>query len=300
MRALLLGLTLALCGIGHRSGSPLFPRRGPGPAAWWVADRGADRLWVLDEDLLPLQVFTVRAPVAVARSDRGVWVAEAVEGDPLGRHHLRLFQGTGPASEALAVPPLRDLVSTEHGPVALTRAGLLLGVRGARLVPLARVEGARAVLGAGRCLWVADGGGQVLVLGAERGELLAAYDLGRPVVDLARASDGGAWALDDGGGLQRVGVAGRRQLGLTAPRVAAGWVLDHDSSRLERLRDGRRVRLDPSLAGLESAVAMPGGGLLVVSPGSLHLLDAEGQRRFAQGGFGYAVSVARAAGFAPR
>lgn len=300
MRALFLGFAIALCGVGHQNGSPLFPRRGPGPAAWWVADRGADRLWVLDEDLLPLQVFTVRAPVAVARADEGVWVAEAVEGDPLGPHSLRLFHGAGPASDALAVPPLRDLVSTDHGPVALTRAGLLLGVRGGWLWPIAQVEGARALLGAGTRVWVAGSDGQVLALAAEGGELIAAQDLGRPVVDLARARGGGIWALDDGGGAHRVGVEDRRQLDIAAPRIAAGWALDHVAGRLQRLRDGRMVRLDSSLAGLENAVAAPGGDLLVVSPGSLHLLDADGRRRFAQGGFGYAVSVARAAGSGPR
>jgi len=203
------------------------------------------------------------------------------------------LEGLGPP---LVLPPLLDLVGTTRGVVVLTSDGQLLRVRAGLVLGIAHLPHARALLGVGATVWVAAG--EELLLLDTSGALLERHEVGFEVSDLTRDAEG-LWLLDVEGRARRVDGSSGPELGREVT-LGVGWALDHRSARLVRLADGLRVTIRSPLAGLEAAVRAPDGGLLVVAAGSLHLCDARGRRRVAQGGFGFAVSAAPAAASAPR
>lgn len=300
MRALLLGLVVALLGVGHPYGSPLRPPLAPGEVAWWVADRDGDALWALDAELLPVHRTVLVAPVAVVRAGEEVWVASAPARDPAGRRSLRrvTLEGLGRAHD---LPPLLDLAGTTRGVAALTREGELLwvdgaGVRSAGRVPRGRLPRRGALLGEGAEVWVAAG--EEVWRVDRAGTVLGRQAVGFEVQGLTR-DEGGLWLLDPQGRARRPDGEVGPALGGEVT-LAAGWALDRRSSRLVRLHDGWEGVIRSPLAGLEAAAQAADGDLLVVAAGSLHLCDGSGRRRVAQGGFGFAVSAAPAAGSGPR
>ena len=308
MRAFCMGLLLACLGIGHPYGSPLLAPSPLGPGAWWVADRGGDRLWLLDADLLPVAAFPACSPVALApdtraSGSRGVWVVEALEHDPRGRHRLRWFDGGGAAPLALALPPILGMVSGPEGPLLLARDGRLLALRGGELVPLGRFDDPRALAGDGSSLWVAAG--ERLI------ELDPVSGVGREERAVAGGVRGicpgpkGAWWLDGQGSLHSP-EGSCRPIPWEEGALGAGWLFDQGGNRLEPLSHaiptapmGPRS-LPRDVAGIESAASNPQGETLIVTAESVHLIDGRGGLLVSQGGFGYAVSAAPAGGVEPQ
>lgn len=216
----------------------------------------------------------------------------------MGWHQLRLVGRGGFGGPPLGLPTFRALASTTVGPIVLTRSGGLMSVRQGRLQALARMEGAHWLLGAGSEVWIACRDGKVRNLSARDGDVLAEYSLPPGIGGLSQAQDGPPWALYGERSLCRVDLSEGRRIDpdIETPFLASGWILDRTSDRLQSIGSARSISLGGNLAGLESATGAPCGGVLVVTAGSLHLLDGGGQRRLTQGGFGYAVSAVPVAG----
>lgn len=315
MRWLALGLLLALAGVGHDHRALLSPPGGDrGPPAWWVADRGGDRLLALDGGLFPSRVLELRAPLALAPSTRGLWVVSAAEGTPRGRHRVLLLGPEGDPRVDLVLPPVRAAEPLAGGALALLVGSgpdthLMWVGPDAHLRRVVQLPDALALATDGEGLLVANAGGELWSLpdpGLPRAGRRRWLDL-RPMA-LAPGPRGGWWVLGEGGRLllldQGLAVQLERELPLGNPRLARGgdgsgalWVVDGARGQALRVEsdggDGARAQKLPA-AGLEGGWATADGGLLAVAAGALLRLDAGGDLVRAQGGLTFAVAVAPA------
>jgi len=293
-----------------------FAADGPGARAWWVADRGADRLVELDSELLVRRTLECAAPVALAaRSDGWTWVVSARQSGPAGRHRLGQLDPSGFVVHEWELPPVRGLALSPTGE-ALVLAGL--GQDGALwrtddaggLERLAELPGAVALATRGERILVAQESGELLVLPCERDPMPLATTVleGRPL-GVAPGPGGAWWVLEMRWNGARVlsldaGLELRHAtpLDLVRPVLAGGatsqvlWVLDGDG--------GRALRLDPSSGAIVCDALLPvealvagwstsDGGVLVASPGALLRLDGQGRVMSGQGGFAHLAAVDR-------
>lgn len=307
--ALVLGLVLALAGVGHDHPAllELLPPRAR-PVRWWVADRAAGRLFGLDAGLLVRVEQGVRAPVAVATGSAGTWVASARGGGRDGPHHLVLLDECGACIARHPVGPVRCLETDARG-----AAWWLEQIGGeARVVVCAPGEAPRehARLAGGNVLRLAR---DALLVGApwgelwclRRGALVASAALGGELADLAAARSGW-WALTR----ERVflldaqlEVVFERRLDaaggcLVAAADGGVWVLARDAPCVTRLdRAGGRLfaRAALPVRGFTAARAV-GGGLVAATPDALLALDARGRVVCGQGGFDYVAALAPSGG----
>ncbi len=324
VRWFLVGMTAALLGFCHRYQAPLGPAAlglagvgpGPGPRAWWVADRGADRLLELDAELLIRRSLELAAPVALASSPDGFsWVVSARQSGPWGIHRLIRLDPSGAAVLEWDLPSVRGLALSPVGD-ALVLAGL--GQEAAlwrarctgELERLARLPGARAMATRGWLTLVAQESGELRVMpsGQDPAPLATTILEGHPL-GVAVGPGAGWWVLEMRWNGARVvlldaGLELRHAtlLDLQRPMLAGGaterwlWVLDRDR--------GRALRLDPVSGVIVRDVELPvqalvagwstlDGGVLVASPGALRRVDGEGVVRSGQGGFAYLAAVGR-------
>lgn len=322
MRWFLLGLTASLLGLCHRYRAPLGPaalglaRDGPGARAWWVADRGADRLVELDAELLIRRTLELAAPVALAHGSDGFsWVVSALQSGPSGIHRLVRLDPSGSVVLEWNLPTVRGLAVTPAGDALVLasfgeHAALWLGRCTGEFEMLADLPGALSMATQGRLTLVAQASGELRVLPCELNPAPVAMTVleGKPV-GVAPGPGGGWWVLE----MRR---SGARVLALDAELelrhatpvdlvrpVLAGGATEHGLWVLDRDR-GRALRVDPASGAIVGDVVLPvealeagwstvDGGVLVASPGVLLRLDAEGELMYGQGGFAHLVAVGR-------
>lgn len=307
----------------------LLPRAPPRerPVALWVADSGGDRVLALDHDFLVVGGAAIRDPRRLATlADGGAWVASA---SGPGARLIRI-DAAGARRAELECPPVLDLerCAARGGSSALvlacdapgTAAVWRLDERG-RHGPIARAAGGRAVAGRG----------ELVLVGAERGELVLVRDRGErpvlawaqlpgPIADLAPGPGRDRWWCLEEGACPRLALLDGRleplwteELGPewcgSGARLAAvpgeerAWLALPGRSLVRRHGPGGALELEigplPSLdAG--RALAALGKDLVVAAPGALFALeggalplDAARVAR-AQGGFSFVADVAPA------
>jgi hypothetical protein len=328
--ALAAGAGLAGLRAAWRGGAA-FVRHEAGPVAVWVADRDGHELVGLDAELFVAARRPLRFPVEVeARADGGIWVLSAPRGGPLTPHRLSRFDSRGFVRRTAEVEVVLDLTTLDGGDALVVEgASAVPRNPGAAAPPTRRVlrvaddgsaGGVAEAIGA-RC--VAGRGDRALV-GTERGWALL-FDLkrtggpppgalvrrwcGGELVDVAPGPRAGTWWALDGraSGEGRVLLLDRSlrtvweaPLGFEAQHLApvAGeervWVAAAAEGRARRFGPGGAVEVasaDVAMRGALRGVALPSGGLLLVSPGAVMRVDGSGQRLPGQGGFAFLVDL---------
>ncbi|MBK8179880.1 MAG: hypothetical protein IPK67_13560 [Planctomycetes bacterium] len=315
------GLTLAAFGVGLGLAwawahclepRPPDPRA---PAAVWITDRDAHRVWGLDRNLLVVREVGMRAPIEVeACSDHGAWVVGALDGDPLGRHQLARLDPAGMVTARAPLGALMDLALCEQDGAVVVDLGPT-GARvsefdaGAGILWQRDWPGAACAAAAGR--WVLVGGSSGGLARFDRGTPSAAPLLvawGSSVADVAPGPTADTWwALDAGSG-HRLALLGAdlsarwtRATQISALHLAPVpgkeqvWLADSTLPLVRRYGSGgvqEIERSDMAQGGLDRAAALAGGGALFTTPGALLSLDAWGRNAPGQGGFDFLVDVA--------
>lgn len=324
-------LVLALCASLAAAAATAPRTERPGAVRYWTADRDAQAVVGLDDDLLERARCSVRWPVQVeARADGGAWVASAAQGLALGAYRLVRVDSGGVVVRAVDVGAVLDLDAAEGRDAFVlerepghegddaedaTRAPRLLRVAAEDpLEVLAEVPRAHCVAAAaGRALVGGDDGSLRLLEARPGGAVLAAADAGAQVVDVAPAGGepaGRWWVLAlEGGGIGRLELraadlsplwsvsTGLRPLHMIAvPGAERAWIADVTAPCARRYGPGGALELDlqpvPQL-GLDRGAADPAGGVVLTSPGALVRLDSDGRLVPGQGGFDFPVDVGR-------
>lgn len=291
----------------------------PADALAWVADHDADRVVLLDEDLVERAAVDVPCPVRVqARRDGAAWVV-APKGCGLGgRHDLCLVRASGGVARLLSADPVRDLACLDGGDALVLEGSW--SASSTRLLRVTATGSARevavwsdasAVAGAGDRVLIGTVSGTCLVFDASavHGPVLARRGLGVEISDLAPAPGGEWWVLGGASGTRlwrlRADLSVRfvRDLGGTLvelaatpleavldrvflPRSGIPWALAIDG-------DGR-APFDVDLTGVGTPIRGDGladGGALLVLGGALVRVDRRGQVAAVQGGFDWSLDA---------
>lgn len=317
-----LGLVLASVGLGALVSagwselSSAAPRRAA-RVACWATDRDAGALVALDRDLLELRRVGLDRPVELGlRSDRGLWVASAGPGGPVGPHELRRLTGEGVREQELAIGALLDLEVVDGQDALLVE---LASGPGRRVL---RVPSAGLAVEVERSpdAFCAAGRRAELLIGGESGSLrlyrepspvpVAQRDFGGVVSDLAPGPDDGSWfVLDSHGGpnARRLALLERdlssrweRAAGIAAlhlvpvPGAERVWLSDPSGAVARRFGPGGALELSYvplALVGADRGAARPDGSVVFAAPGALLELDSSGQPRPGQGGFDFLSDV---------
>jgi hypothetical protein len=281
--------------------------------ALWVADRGANALFGLDDDLFFSRRIELRAPVALARApEGGVWVLSATEGTPLGAHRLLRVDAEGvPQVDAhfgqvldLGSLDGRDALVIERGPA--TELVRVVGQDGDMRTIFERT-GLTCVVGRGERVLVGTADGELVLLDASSGVPLAFHSLGSEIGDIAPAPRGW-WVLDVSGAghlalfdedlnLSWLAATHAQALHLTPePGRESVWLASSTQPSVRRFGPGGVLELTQDelpLSDLDRGLAWR-GGVLLLSPGGILRLNRRGRIQPAQGGFTFAVAVERA------
>lgn len=296
------------------AGPPLPP---PGPVAFWAADRLAQRVIALDGELGVVRRLALDWPADVEPcADGGLWVLRSSDGSANGLRRLVRLRADGSLETELTTGLVRDLDVLAGRDALLVELGaspgdppraLRVGPEGAHHLAL-EVPDLACIAGSGETIAL-GAAGEVLRVDAS-GALLARADVGRRIVDLAPGPEPGSlWALDAGPGRRLVrldaalALLWRVEVGLEAlhlapePGAERVWLADTAGPRARRFGAGGLLEVDREelpLDGLDRALALAGGGALLVAPGAILRLDARGATVPGQGGFAELADVARA------
>jgi hypothetical protein len=287
-------LGLALVGGALRRGE-LAPC---GPAALWVADRDANLVYGLDEDLILATRVPLGAPLELARSSDGrLFVLR--EGGVLD-----VLDASGRILRELEVGPSLDLDAIEDSALLVQPSAALRIGPDFEPTVLVRGVGLRCIAGSPGSALVGTDQGRIERLALDGSGVLASVQVGGAIVDLA---SGGAFALD---------AAGRRLLCLgtdlelrwevplpisaqhlgAVPAEERVWLADTASPRVLRYGPAGALELDRGalpMAGLDRALPWTHGSVLLAAPGALLQLDARGHLAPGQGGFNFLTALAR-------
>ncbi|MBJ75598.1 MAG: hypothetical protein CMJ98_01130 [Planctomycetes bacterium] len=314
MRALGLGLCLALLGLGHHSPTPvtcalasLSGTEPDEPLRWWVADRAGGRIVGLDEGLFAQWVVAVPCPVGVVRAGDGLWIVSVPGG---GRHAGSVWTRLD-ASSGLGVPrrlgEYAGLVGLSDGGVlglvgpAPTREWIHLD-RGGEGLRREAFPGATYLAQVGGQVLVANRVGEVWSFGLEQDMADARHvQLGGTPRGVAPGPEGGWWWLGSDGELlllrADLSVRWKRWVGERAACLAGDdkrvWVVPDDRSDAACWDvNGRRGgSFTMPLMGSKTACLTQRGGVLIALPGALLELGPDGRLLLAQAGFDHLVSI---------
>lgn len=322
-RLMLLGCGVFLaCGLGRLRPLLDVPFRGPRPVAFWVADRDAQEIVGLDEQLYPTWSVELPWPSALASCrDGGLWATSALEGTPDGDHALVRLDDRGDVLASIRLTPWGvplDLsaIDGEEALLVLQGAGpaaLSIVTRDGALSTLCTEDGLRVACGRGTRVLVGSANGRLRLLrrlpGRARTEALG--ELGVQIRDVALGPRAGTWWVLRGGEQPRVDLVDARLVTLHSAACdlsAPGFVAVPGEQRvwLTDERDRAVLRVDPggSVAPLRRRLPLPGvasglawsEGLLLLSGGAVIRLDADGHLQPGQGGFRALVDVAARSG----
>ncbi|MCE9593260.1 MAG: hypothetical protein K8S98_03605 [Planctomycetes bacterium] len=298
-----------------RVGSGLEPDYAPGPATTWVADRDADAVIGLDDELIETKRIEIESPIEVERrSDGATWVVSARDAHPLGPHDLVLYDREGGRSAAAVFGPVLDLERVGDDALVVERKdgnGRVVRVDSdGRSQVLLELATARCAAGCGSVVAVGTDDGAVwLVEASGPRAVFRRQRFGGLIGDLAPGPEPGTWWVLD------IARAGR--LGLLEPDLSSRWTVDTGlhALHLAPVRGLERVWLadttepvarrygaggvleldvrDLPLGGLDRAAAFDDGGASLAAPGAVLRLDSAGRIRPGQGGFDFLVDVTR-------
>lgn len=310
---LALGAGLALA---WRAGPKLAADFEPGPPTTWVADRDAQALVGLDDELFEARRIELASPVEVELAqDGGLWAVSASESHPLGRHDLVRYAVDGARSAALTFGPVYDLDRLGPDALVVERQGALGRVvrvtLAGEVLAVAELANARCASGSGSRAVVGTDDGEVWLFDAahQPPRVLARRELAGPIGDLRPGPTPGTWWALDVGGVARLSLLEPTlatrwtvEVGLHALHIAPArgvervWVADTTQPVVRRYGPGGALELDlhdlPH-SGLDRGVALEEGGVLLVAPGAVLRLDERGELQPGQGGFDFLVDLAR-------
>lgn len=308
------------CALALVLGAARLPfAMGPRPVRFWAADRDAQRVFGLDDELVARRTIDCGWPRDVeARADGGLWVLRSGGPSSILGDRLDSFSPAGDlenemslaAASELALCEGRDAITIEAGAAAngadrvwrvapdgsatiLFEAPALacllcvgrdvwLGARTGRLVRIAS-DGSRRVVAA----FDHDAEWGALAAGPRPGELFA-LDLRAPRRLCLLSAE-----LE----LRRATVLGFDARAL-APIASTGrvWLADSSGARVRRYGPAGQLELEVpvSLFGPDRPLALADGGVLCAAPGAILRLDADGQVLPGQGGFSFLSDLARA------
>lgn len=290
---------LAALGFALAGGAPRRGELAPaGPAVLWAADRDANLVYGLDEDLILAARVQLTTPLELARAGDGrLFVLRE-------RGVLDVLDPSGGILREIEVGTSLDLDAIEDSALlAQPSAALRIGPDFGRTL-LAQEPGLRCIAGSPGSALVGTDDGRIERVALDGSGVLASVRVGGTIVDLA---PGGAFALD---------AAGRRLLCLgpdlelrwevplpisaqhlgAVPREERVWLADTLSARVLRYGPGGVLELDRGalpLAGLDRALPWIDGAVLLGAPGAILHIDARGHLAPGQGGFNFLTALAR-------
>lgn len=288
-----------------------------GPTRWYVADRDRRELVALDDDLLVVRRLALPLPIELAaRGDRGLWVACADGGSPLGSHALRRLAPDGTVEQVFAIGALIDLDVVEDDALLVDLVGGLrrvarIGASGA-LTVLSQSTDLNCAAGQSREVLIGSDSGGLELRDAASGTLLAARAFGGVIADVAPGPRAGTWwVLDAHGGpsVRRVALLDaslstlwERAAGVAAlhlvpvPRSERVWLADASGTSARRFGPGGNIELASvvlPVSGADRGVARSDGSVVFAAPGALVALHPDGSPASGQGGFDFLVDVER-------
>jgi hypothetical protein len=294
----LAALGFALAGGALRRGD-LAPC---GPAVLWAADRDANFVYGLDEELILATRVALVSPLELARARDGRLLVLRERGV------LDVLDSSGTILRELEVGTSLDLDALEDSALLVQpSAALRIGPDFERTV-LGSSAGLRCIAGSLDSAVVGTEEGRIERLALDGSGALASVLVGGAIVDLAPAAEpGGVFALDGAG--HRLlclgpGLELRWQVALPISAMHLGvvpgeervWLADTLSPRVLRYGPAGALELDRGalpLAGLDRALPWIGGAVLLVAPGAILQLDARGHLAPGQGGFNFLAALAR-------
>lgn len=289
------------------------------PVSLWIADRDGCAVYGLDEDLILARRASVDWPIAVAgRPDGGAWVLRSTLASPDGPARLLRLDPEGVIRSETEFSACAGLAVLADGS-ALVLEKSSGGEDGDRVVRC-NEAGVVAIVHRGRSLTCVSASKGSIAVGDAHGivrrvsidpvgEVLADVDLHEKILEIESDSTGAAfWVLTASGGatIHRLDadfdVRGSIEAGSSSTRIASHvdpdriWLIDGARSTVRRLGPRGIVEIERGelpLAGSASAVGNSHGGLSIVNPGSVLLLDPAGRTRAGLGGFAHLVDVDR-------
>jgi hypothetical protein len=287
-----------------------------GDTAFWAVDRDAHRLYGLDRDLLIGRAVPVDYPLEVEPvPDGGTWVLRSANGVTSASMRLDRLDPRGVVITELYLESCRDLDTLERDQ-ALVLENVNGSVRLARvreegsLFPLLSRPDLSCVSGSSNgTVLCGTSGGAVLRVDSQSGAVLAEVQLDGTIRDLAPGpTPGTVWALDTQGTgrlfLLEESLAIRWAAGVgfacahlgAVPGEERVWVADTASARVRRFGANAVVELDQQgLPGnnFDRAIAWRDGGVLLITPGAIVHVAANGTVAAGQGGFAWLSDGAR-------
>lgn len=280
-----------------------------GPAVLWAVDRDGHELVGLDRDLLVAKSVHVDWPLEVeCTGDGGTWVLRSGNGQAGTSVRLDRFDADGVLITQLYLEDSFDL-DVLDGEQALLIERASTGPRVLRVrtegswYPVSTDPRVTCVSGSRGTVLVGTNDGAVMRVDPSSGAILAQVQLDGHVGDLVRGpTPGSCWALDTQGTGRlflldenlavrwAVGVGYESRHVAPVPGEERAWVADVNSPRVRRFGPSAVIELDHQglpTAGLDRVVPWRNGGALLVAPGALVHLTAQGALAPGQGGFAW-------------
>lgn len=286
----------------------------PGQTVVWAVDRDGHQLLGLDRDLLIERSVPVDWPLEVeATRDRGAWVLRSEDGQAGSTMRLDRFDAQGSLLTELYLESTRDLDLLDADQ-ALVLERVNASVRLSRV----RIEGSlfpilvradlSCVCGSNATILCGTDNGAVLRIDPRTGAVIAEAQLGGIIGDIAVGPlSGSAWVLDTQGAGRlflldpALAVTWVASVGFPSahlgpvPGQERVWIADTTAARVRRFGPAGVIELDrqnlPAI-GLDRVLAWRDGAL-ILSPGAILRIDAQGQLAPGQGGFAWLSDAAR-------
>lgn len=306
------GATAAVLG-SLLSGSLLGGRLpAPGPIAAWAADRGGDRVYGLDDGWIVVRAIDVGSPLRVQSAGaHGVWIVRARAAHAQAAQCLALWSDEGTQLLELEIGRCIDLAATQGGDALCVEQGRdgpdrawSIAHDGVRRM-LLEASGLTSIASLGTSIAIGTASGELVRIEID-GSTRSCALVGFSVADIAAGPEpDSVWVLDSRRRVVLVDArdqvswsadAGFEASALTPiPGEERVWVAANDEPRARRFGRGGELELDCSgfaATGVESALGLADGGVLLALPGAILLRDRGGRPAPGQGGFHTLVDLA--------